>query len=64
MVTERHNIASRILLKGINNKGPLEAGLAPWTLAAQIVLLYRTCIPEHSTNRTFPKYIFPRRFPD
>eukprot|EP00983_Pelagomonas_calceolata_P024700 777889-Pelagomonas_calceolata.AAC.1 len=21
-------------------------------------------IPEHSTNRTLPKYIFPRHFPD
>eukprot|EP00983_Pelagomonas_calceolata_P000410 13683-Pelagomonas_calceolata.AAC.1 len=21
-------------------------------------------IPEHSTNRILPKYIFPRRFPD
>eukprot|EP00983_Pelagomonas_calceolata_P030663 962672-Pelagomonas_calceolata.AAC.1 len=42
MVTKRHNIASRFLLQGVS-KGPLGSGLPPWTLAAQLVLLYRTC---------------------
>eukprot|EP00983_Pelagomonas_calceolata_P047847 1140817-Pelagomonas_calceolata.AAC.3 len=35
-------IASGILLRGIS-KGPLGQALPPWTLAAQIVLLYKAC---------------------
>eukprot|EP00983_Pelagomonas_calceolata_P092835 1157711-Pelagomonas_calceolata.AAC.28 len=52
MVTERHKIASRILLKGVS-KGPLGAALPPWTLAAQIALLYRTC-RFLNTQQPFP----------
>eukprot|EP00983_Pelagomonas_calceolata_P120334 1160696-Pelagomonas_calceolata.AAC.1 len=64
MVTERHNIASRILLKAIS-KGPLGAGIASMdTGNADRLALQDLQIPEHATNRTLPKYIFPRRFPD
>ena len=64
MVTERHNIASRILLKAIS-KGPLGAGIASMdTGSADRLALQDLQIPEHATNRTLPKYIFPRRFPN
>eukprot|EP00983_Pelagomonas_calceolata_P028527 893592-Pelagomonas_calceolata.AAC.1 len=62
MVTERHNIASRILLKGVS-KGPMGAGLASWTLAVQMVLLYRTCrSPNTQQIEPFPNS-FPWSFP-
>eukprot|EP00983_Pelagomonas_calceolata_P047000 1140422-Pelagomonas_calceolata.AAC.8 len=64
MVTERHNIASRILLKAIS-KGPLGAGIASMDIGrADRLALLDLQIPEHATYRTLPKYIFPRRFPD
>eukprot|EP00983_Pelagomonas_calceolata_P054020 1143532-Pelagomonas_calceolata.AAC.1 len=67
MVTGHHIITSRILLKGIS-KGktvPLGAGLAFMDIgSADHLDLQKLQIPEHSTNRTLPKYIFPRCFPD
>eukprot|EP00983_Pelagomonas_calceolata_P071432 1151233-Pelagomonas_calceolata.AAC.4 len=44
-----------ILLKCIS-KGPLGASLVSMELAAQIVLLSRTCRSLNTTNRTLPKY--------
>eukprot|EP00983_Pelagomonas_calceolata_P076907 1153629-Pelagomonas_calceolata.AAC.2 len=62
MVTKRHSIASRILLRGIS-KGPLGAGLASMDIgSADRFALQKLQIPEHSTNGTLPKYIFPRGF--
>eukprot|EP00983_Pelagomonas_calceolata_P079403 1154649-Pelagomonas_calceolata.AAC.1 len=64
MVTERHNIASRILLKGVS-EGPFGAGLASMDIgSADRLALQNLQIPEHSTNRTLPKFIIPRCFPD
>eukprot|EP00983_Pelagomonas_calceolata_P005921 196112-Pelagomonas_calceolata.AAC.1 len=62
MVIKRHNIASRILLKGVS-RGPLGAGLASIDIgSADCLALQDLQIPEHSTNRTLPKYIFPSSF--
>eukprot|EP00983_Pelagomonas_calceolata_P049601 1141584-Pelagomonas_calceolata.AAC.1 len=62
MVTGRHNIASRILLKGIS-KGPLGAALASMDIdSADHLALQDLQIPEHSTNITLPKHILPHRF--
>eukprot|EP00983_Pelagomonas_calceolata_P035405 1107626-Pelagomonas_calceolata.AAC.1 len=66
MVTERHNIASRILLEGVS-KSPFGAGLASMDIGSADrlqVALQNLQIPEHSTSRTFPKFICPRCFPD
>eukprot|EP00983_Pelagomonas_calceolata_P085710 1156613-Pelagomonas_calceolata.AAC.5 len=64
MVTKRHNIASRILLKGVS-RGPPGAGLASMGIgSADRLALQNLQFPGHSTYRTLPKYIFPRRFPD
>eukprot|EP00983_Pelagomonas_calceolata_P006299 208586-Pelagomonas_calceolata.AAC.2 len=58
MATEQHKIASRMLLKAIR-KGPLGAGLASMDIGSTDCLpLQNLQIPEHSTNRTRPKY-FP-----
>eukprot|EP00983_Pelagomonas_calceolata_P103474 1158916-Pelagomonas_calceolata.AAC.22 len=52
MVTQRHNTASRILLKGIT-KGPLGAGLSSMDIGSAHRLTFQDLqIPEHSTNRT------------
>eukprot|EP00983_Pelagomonas_calceolata_P060140 1146244-Pelagomonas_calceolata.AAC.2 len=62
--TERHNIASRILLRAIC-KGPFGAGLASMDLgSADCLALQDVQIPEHSTNITLPNFILPRGFPD
>eukprot|EP00983_Pelagomonas_calceolata_P002459 82369-Pelagomonas_calceolata.AAC.1 len=55
MVTERHNIASKIFLKDAS-KGPLGAGLAYMDIgSADSLALQNLQIPEHSTNITLPK---------
>eukprot|EP00983_Pelagomonas_calceolata_P023423 737786-Pelagomonas_calceolata.AAC.1 len=55
MVTELHNIVSRIPLKGVS-KGPLGAGLASMGIgSADRLALQNLQIPEHSTNGTLPK---------
>eukprot|EP00983_Pelagomonas_calceolata_P011277 362759-Pelagomonas_calceolata.AAC.1 len=64
MVTERHNIASRMLLKGVS-KDPSGTGLASMDIgSADSLALQDLQNPENSTNRSLPKHIFPRRFPD
>eukprot|EP00983_Pelagomonas_calceolata_P085930 1156657-Pelagomonas_calceolata.AAC.6 len=64
MITKRHNIASRILLKGIS-KGPLGTGLASMDIGrADRLALQNLQTPEHSTNRSLLKHIFPHCFPD
>eukprot|EP00967_Tisochrysis_lutea_P013575 scaffold15158_cov17-Tisochrysis_lutea.AAC.1 len=60
--TERHNIASRIFLKGVS-KGPLGAGLISMDIgSADRIVSQNLQVAEHSTNRTFPKNVFPRLF--
>eukprot|EP00983_Pelagomonas_calceolata_P031642 991976-Pelagomonas_calceolata.AAC.1 len=55
MITERHDIASRILLQGVS-KVPFGAGLASMDNGSTDRLaLQNLQIPEHSTNRTLPK---------
>eukprot|EP00983_Pelagomonas_calceolata_P002204 74954-Pelagomonas_calceolata.AAC.2 len=64
MVTGCHNVASRILLKGVN-KSPLGACLASMDIgSANRLALQNLQTPGHSTNRTLPKDTFPRRIPD
>eukprot|EP00983_Pelagomonas_calceolata_P038423 1136796-Pelagomonas_calceolata.AAC.2 len=68
MVTASDSSATTLLpesyLKGVS-KGPFGAGLASLDIcSADRLALQDLQIPEHSTNRTLPKYIFPRCFPD
>eukprot|EP00983_Pelagomonas_calceolata_P071735 1151380-Pelagomonas_calceolata.AAC.2 len=64
MIIERHNIASRILLKGIS-KGPLGVGLASMDIgSADRLALQDLQILERSTNRTLPKFTFLCRSSD
>eukprot|EP00983_Pelagomonas_calceolata_P100326 1158554-Pelagomonas_calceolata.AAC.11 len=62
MVTERHNIVLRILLKAIS-KGPLGAGIAFMDIGRADRLALQDLQVFGTTNRALPKYIFPRRFP-
>eukprot|EP00983_Pelagomonas_calceolata_P034376 1077274-Pelagomonas_calceolata.AAC.1 len=64
LVTERHNISSRIPLKGFS-KDLLGAGLASMDIGSTDPLALQDLqISEHSTNRTLPKFIFPHYFLD
>eukprot|EP00983_Pelagomonas_calceolata_P095084 1157964-Pelagomonas_calceolata.AAC.1 len=66
IVTERHNIASRMLLKAIS-KSPLGAGLASMDIGSADLLALQPedlQILEHSTKRILLEYVFSRRFPD
>eukprot|EP00983_Pelagomonas_calceolata_P058325 1145433-Pelagomonas_calceolata.AAC.4 len=60
-VTERHNIANKILLKSVHKS--CWACLASMDIgSADHLALHNLQVSEHSTNRTIPKYIPPRRF--
>eukprot|EP00983_Pelagomonas_calceolata_P079055 1154515-Pelagomonas_calceolata.AAC.1 len=64
MVTERHSIASRILLEGVS-KGPWGAGHASMDIgSADRLALQDLQIPKQTTSRTLSKYTSTRRFPD
>eukprot|EP00983_Pelagomonas_calceolata_P035905 1124055-Pelagomonas_calceolata.AAC.1 len=57
MALDRHNIASRTLLKGVS-KDTLEADLASMDIgSADRLALQNLKIPGHSTNRSLPKKV-------
>jgi len=64
MITERHNIACRMIIKAVS-KGSFCACIVSMDVgSADRLALQNLQIPENSTNRTIPKWLFPRRFPD
>ena len=63
MITERHNIACRIIMKAIET-GSLGGCFVQMDIGSKDRLALQDLqIPEGSTNRTIPKWLFPRCFP-
>jgi len=63
MITERHNIACRLIMKAIE-AGSGEGGGVQMDIGSKDRLaLQNLQIPVGSTNRTIPEWLFPRRFP-
>jgi hypothetical protein len=66
MITERHNLACRMILKAISKTGSLESCIL---VSKDIgsndrMTMQNLQIPETAESRIVPKYLFPPRFPD
>jgi len=63
MITERHNIACRLLIKAIK-AGSLGGCFAKWVIGSKDRLaLQNLQIPEGSTDQIVPEWLFPCQFP-
>jgi len=63
MITERHNIACRLIIKAID-AGSLGECFVQMDIGSEDRLaLQNLQNPVGSTNRTVPEWLFPRRFP-
>ncbi len=63
MITERHNIACRLIMKAIS-KGSLAGCLVHMDAgSADRLALQNLLTPEHANNRTLPSWLFDARLP-
>jgi len=64
MITERHNIACRLIMKAIS-KASFKACIVSLDIGSKDRLAQQNLqIPESATSRIPPKWLFPPRFPD
>jgi len=61
MITERHNVACRLIMKAIS-KGSLAGCLVHLDTGSTTRLAQQNLqIPEHASNRTLPSWLFDAR---
>jgi len=65
MITERHNLACRMIFKATSKTG----SLGPCVVSKDIgsnerMTMQNLQIPETSESRIVPRWLFPPRFPD
>jgi hypothetical protein len=69
MITERHNVARRLIMKAIS-KGSLAGPIVSWCSSyvhmdagsTDRFAQQNLQIPEHASNRTLPIWLFDARF--
>ena len=65
MITERHNIACRMIFKAISKKGSLGSCIVSKDIGSNgRMAMQKLKIPETAESRIVPKWLFPPRFPD
>jgi hypothetical protein len=65
MITERHNIACRMILKAIRKTGSLGSCIVSMDKGSnKRMTMQNLQIPETAESRIVPKWFFPPRFPD
>jgi len=65
MITERHNIACRMILKAISKTGSLGSCIVSKDIGSnEWMTMQNLQIPEAAESRTVPKRLFPSRFSD
>ena len=65
MITERHNIACRMILKAISKTGSLRSCIVSNDIGSnERMTMQNLQIPETAESRIVPKWLFPPRFPD
>ena len=65
MITERHNIACRMILKAIRKTGSLGSCIVSMDIGSnERMTMQNLQIPETAESRIVPKWLFPPRFPD
>ena len=65
MITERHNLACRVIFKAISKTGSLRSCVVPIEIGSnERMTIQNLQIPETAESRIVPKWLFPPRFPD
>jgi len=65
MITERHNIACRMILKAIRKTGSLGSCIVSMDIGSnERMTMQNLQIPETAESRIVPKWLFPPRFSD
>jgi hypothetical protein len=65
MITERHNLACRMILKAISKTGSLGSCIVSKDIGSnERMAMQNLQIPETAESRIVPKWLFPPRFPD
>jgi hypothetical protein len=65
MITKRHNIACRMILKAIRKTGSLGSCIVSMDIGCnKRMTMQNLQIPETAESRIVPKWLFPPRFPD
>jgi hypothetical protein len=65
MITKRHNIAYRMILKAISKTGSLGSCIVSTDIGSNgRMTLQNLQIPETAESRIVSKWLFPPRFPD
>ena len=65
MITERHNIACRMILKAISKTGSLGSCIVSINIGSnERMIMQNLQIPETAESRIVPQWLFPPRFPD
>jgi len=65
MITERHNIACRMIFKFIRKTGSLGSCIVSKDIGSnERMTMQNLQIPETAESKIVPKWLFPPRFPD
>ena len=65
MITERHNLACRMIFKAISKTGSLGSCIVSKDIGSNDRMTMQNLqIPETAESRIIPKWLFPPRFPD
>ena len=65
MVTERHNIACRMIFKAISKTGSLGSCIVSIDIGSnERMTMQNLQIPETAESKIVPKWLFPPRFPN
>jgi len=64
IITERHNLACRLIFKAISKTGSLGSCIVSKDIGSNERMTMQNLIPETAENIIVPKWLFPPRFPD
>jgi len=64
MITERHNLACRMIFKAISKTGSLGSCIVSKDIGNDRMIMQNLQVPETAEIRFVPKWLFPTRFPD
>jgi len=65
MITERHNLACRMIFKAISKTGSLESCIVSKDIGSnERMIMHNFQIPETAESKIVPKWLFPPRFSD
>jgi hypothetical protein len=65
MITERHNLACRMIVKAVSKTGSLVSCIVSMDIGSnERMIMQNLKTPETAESRIVPKWLFPPCFPD